>query len=236
MAVYQRSYRPLRRALDGRLVALPRSPALRLRDGVQDASFSRSSSRCASWCPSWALIVIYLHHNLNVLELPAGAAERAQGILLDRPAASSWAHVVPERRVVHPGPPGRAEPDLARPAQQRPAALPRRGRSRAASTCWASCRCWSILLSSITWVPGILLFLLPGLRREPAGWCRTWARRRDPGRELGLDPLPVAAHAGDLGLGEVEAAGPRGDVRPLLRRAWASPARSTRCSIPGGEP
>ena len=75
-----------------------------------------------------------------------------------------------------------------------------------------------ILLSLMTWVPGLLLFCLQGYLE---GW--QWMHdnvRFAVGhllRRVDLDSDAVAAGAGALRLGEMEARGRRADVRRLLR-------------------
>ena len=92
-----------------------------------------------------------------------------------------------------------------------------------------------ILLSLMTWVPGLLLF---GLQGYLEGW--QWMHDnirfavRNLFRRLDLDSDPVAAGAGALGMGEMEARRRRADVRRLLRGRPASARRSTACSAPTG--
>ena len=75
-----------------------------------------------------------------------------------------------------------------------------------------------ILMSLMTWVPGLLCF---GLQGYLEGW-QWMQRQRAPRlrhllRRVGLDPAAGAAGAGALRLGEVEARGRRPDVRRLFR-------------------
>ena len=76
-----------------------------------------------------------------------------------------------------------------------------------------------ILMSVMTWVPGLLLFGLQGVPRR-----RRLDRRQHPHRQrhllrrLDLDPAPLPARPGALRLGEVEARRRRPRLRRLLRR------------------
>ena len=123
MAVYERSYRRYTGALTptwSRFLILPRYAY----EMSSRASCSWSSSRSASLMPFVGLLLIYLHHNLSALELPGPAAEELKTFLPIDTSFFFSGHVVPGRAVVPARAPRRAGPGLARPAQQRPAALP----------------------------------------------------------------------------------------------------------------
>ena len=75
-----------------------------------------------------------------------------------------------------------------------------------------------ILMSLMTWVPGLLLFILQAAL-EGNGWFgqNLRSRQRHLLRRLDLDFASVSAGAGAFRLGEMEAGGGRPDVRCFLR-------------------
>ena len=75
-----------------------------------------------------------------------------------------------------------------------------------------------ILLSLITWIPGLILFAIQG---DLAGWAvdqvKSLAGRRDRHGSVTVDYGSVADRHGHVGLGEMEGRGGRVDPRRLFR-------------------
>jgi ABC-2 type transport system permease protein len=214
VAVYKKTYRPYEGALTAswrRLLVIPRYAF----EDLRKSRFLTIFYILSFIYPLIAALIIYVQHNASALRLiNAEGAQRLISINVSfYMGILGWQSMLALFLSAFIGP-GQVSPDLSNNALSLYLARP----FSRAEYVLGKMLVLIILLSLMTWVPGLLLFGLEGYL-EGWDWMTEFANRVRPFlRLLDLDCGAVPVGASALGVGEVEAGGGRPDVRRLLRR------------------
>ena len=233
MAVYKKTYRPY----DGALTPSWSRFLVMTRYAFEDLHRSRFLTifYIATFIyPLICALLIYVQHNASVLNLVG--ARNANNLISINVTVLHVAAGLAEHAGAVPGRVHRPRAGVARPSQQRAAALPGAAvlarRIRARQDVGAG---GPALVHDVGARPAAVRAAgLPGRLEVDAG-PHALRRRHVRGR-LDLDSDPFAVGAGALRLGEVEARRGRPDVRRVLRGGADSAPPSTPSSAPIGGP
>ncbi len=214
MAVYKKTYRPYEGALTprwSRLLVIPRYAF----EDLHRRRFLSIFFVCSFIYPLICAIIIYVQHNASALSLinAQGAQQLITINVVFFFSLLGWQSMLALFLAAFVGP-GQVSPDLANNALALYLARP----FSRAEYVLGKMSVLLILLSLMTWVPGLLLF---GLESYLEGW--SWVidhariAERPLLRLLGMDSAAGAAGAGAVRLGEMEARRRRADVRRVFR-------------------
>ena len=223
MAVYKKTYRPYEGALT--------APATRLfvitRYAMEDlrrSKFLNTFYALSFAYPLIAALLIYLAHNTSALQLinfgggPGGGGGRTPGAglisvnLVFFYSLLGWQSMLGLFLAAFIGP-GLVSPDLANNALGLYLARP----FSRVEYVLGKMSVLMILMSLMTWIPGLLLLGAGLSRRQRMGRRKFTHRVGHVLRRVGVDYCCFHYGAGALRVGEVEAGGGRVDVRRLLR-------------------
>ncbi len=215
MAVYKKTYRPYDGALTSswtRFLVIPRFAF----EDMRKSRFLTIFFLASFIYPLIASLFIYVKHNVSALNL-LGVGNANTLISINTTFFLNflgWQSMLALFLAAFTGP-GQVSPDLANNALSLYLARPFSRVEYVLGKMWILI----VLMSLMTWVPGLLLFFLEAYLQEGWSWMHdnsslAWGIFLG---FVGLDPDSRADGAGAFRVGEMEARGRRADVRRLLR-------------------